>query len=89
MEISENGLKLLKFYKEKNYGIAVYAVPAEQLAWFGNDAVACEQAQIELEEVGLLELGDMPPRHFAVSVRGAALTREGLRAVQTLGETAT
>ena len=88
MEISENGLKLLMFFREKNYGLAVYAVPAEQRDWFGGDSVACEQAQAELANADLLDLSRPPPIHVPSGVRAAALTRKGVRYLQAFDQPA-
>lgn len=89
MAISENGLKLLKFFKDKNYRLGDHAYPKDQQDLFGGDAEACEKAQIELEEAGLLDLGSPRPKFDPSGVRSAGLTREGVRYLQKAGETAT
>jgi hypothetical protein len=90
MTLNDDAQKLLNFFKAKGFGLADYAYPKDMEDCFGGDATACERAQAELKEVGLLELGMPPPRHIVSGVRSAALTREGARLLQSQpGETAT
>jgi hypothetical protein len=88
MEPSEDAHNLMMYFKTKVLQIANYALPADQLAWFEGDVAACEEAQTELQSLGLLQLGNPMPAHMSSGVRAAALTREGSRYLQALGETA-
>ena len=90
MTLSDDAQKLLNFFKAKGFGLADYAYSKDMREWFDGDAAACEKAQAELSQVGLLDLGLSPPRHAPSGIRSAALTREGMRLAQEKpGETAT
>ncbi|MGA8078813.1 MAG: hypothetical protein WB868_15685 [Xanthobacteraceae bacterium] len=88
MELDEDAHHLMMYFKTKALRIGDYAPPADQLAWFDGDVSACEEAQTELQSMGLLELGNPMPAQMSSGVRTAALTREGSRYLQAPAETA-
>lgn len=79
MDLSDNAVKLLKYFRERELREAVYVWPPEMEVLFGNDVEACEMAQEELARAGLLELGSPRLSYEISSVRAAALTQEGFR----------
>jgi hypothetical protein len=79
MALSADALKLLRFFKERGLRLGDYAYPKDMEDVFGGDDAACERAQLELQEAGLLDLGSPLPPYQASCIRSATLTREGAR----------
>jgi hypothetical protein len=90
MTMSNEAIHLLNYFTTiEGYNLGTYLVPTQFENWFEGNAAACEQAQTELAGAGLIDLAGQPHKFAKSGVRGAALTREGLRFLQILGATAT
>lgn len=83
--LSPGALKLLRYLQ--TLGQRVYEVPAKLAALFPGDAQACEAAQVELEQLGFIDLVPGLPDHIPRDndIRGAAITLAGQRHLATLG----
>jgi hypothetical protein len=79
MELSDNARKLLKHFQSNDFAHGEYQYPATMLYVFDGNAEACEKAQQELSELGLLDLGSAAQQYHANRVRSAALSLKGDR----------
>jgi hypothetical protein len=79
MDLSDNAIKLLKYFQDKNFVEMEYEWPPAMEELFKGDLEACEMAQEELARAGLLELGSPRLSYEISGVRSAALTSEGAR----------
>ena len=79
MQLSDDARKLLKHFQDNDLAHGEYEYPATMLYAFNGNAEACEKAQQELSELGLLDLGSPFPEFNANRVRRAALSLEGDR----------
>jgi hypothetical protein len=76
--LSANAKKLLKHFKDKGLEQQEYEYPAEQEKLFPK-VEDCEDAQAELVDAQLLELGSARSPYETSKVRAAALTLDGVR----------
>jgi len=79
MQLSDNARKLLKHFQSNDFAHGEYQYPATMLYVFDGNAEACEKAQQELSELGLLDLGPAAQQSLANRVRSAALSLKGDR----------
>jgi hypothetical protein len=78
MNLSDDAMKVLKYFQNKNLKEAEYVWPPEMELLFEDDFEACEMAQEELARAGLLELGSPRLSTQVSGVRAAALTQDGV-----------
>ena len=79
MRLSHDARKLLKHFQDNDLAHGEYEYPMTMLQVFDGNAEACEKAQQELSELGLLDLGFATQQYSANRVRNAALSVEGDR----------
>ena len=82
MELSDNAMRLLKYFQDRNAREMECVWPPVMEALFQNDLEACEMAQEELAKAGLVELGSPRLSYEISGVRSAALTLDGVRQLQ-------
>ena len=80
--LSDGALKILRHLKAKGAQQMEYEYPAELAKPFDNPK-DCEDAEAELADAGLLDLGAAPQQNIPLRnrIRSAALTLEGARYV--------
>jgi hypothetical protein len=79
MRLSDDARKLLKHFQDNDLAHGEYDYPETMLQVFDGNAEACEKAQQELSEMGLLDLGSPQPQYGANRLSRAALSVKGDR----------
>ena len=79
MQLSNDARKLLKHFQDNDLAHGEYEYPGTMVQVFDGNAEACEKAQQELSELGLLDLSPPQSQYGANTVHKAALSVKGDR----------